>query len=82
MAISNDTIDIFKPLIVSAIETIRSKSKRSDIDAIYHHIFKSQATNLDREFIASVLNDLENQNVIYNKPTTQGFDSFHSIPYR
>ena len=74
--LSNDTIDIFKPLIVSAIETIRGKSKRPDIDAIYRHISKSEATNVDRDFIASVLNDLENQNVIYNKPTTQGLDSY------
>ena len=36
--LSNDTIDIFKPFIVSAIETIRGKSKRPDIDdAIYRH---------------------------------------------
>ena len=39
-------------------------------------ISKSEATNKDRDFIASVLNDLENQNVIYNKPTTQGLDSY------
>ena len=65
--LSNDTIDIFKPLIISAIETIRGKSKRPDFDAMYHHIPKSEATNVDRDFIASV---------IYNKPTTQGLDSY------
>ena len=74
--LSNDTIDIFKPLIISAIETIRDKSKRPDIDAIYRHISNSEATNIDRDFIASVLNDLEKQNVIYNKATTQGLDSY------
>ena len=74
--LSNDTIDIFKPLIILAIETIRGKSKHPDTDAIYRHISKSEATNIDRDFIASVLNDLENQNVIYNKPTTQGLDSY------
>ena len=57
------------------IETIRGKSKRPDIDAVYRYISKSEATNIDREFIASVLNNLENQNVIYNKPTTQGLHS-------
>ena len=74
--LSNDAIDIFKPLIISAIETIRGKSKSPDIDAIYRHISKSEAKNIDRDFIASVLNDLANQNVIYNKPTTQGLDSY------
>ena len=74
--LSSDTIDIFKPLIILAIETIRGKSKHPDIDAIYRHISKLEATNIDRDFIASALNDLENQNVIYNKPTTQGLASY------
>ena len=52
--LSNNTIDIFKPIITSAIETIRGKSKRRDIDAIYRRISKSEATNVDRDFIASV----------------------------
>ena len=65
----------FKPLIILAIETIKGKSKRPDIDAIDRHISKSEATSIDSLFISSVLNDLENQNVIYNKPTTQGLDS-------
>ena len=70
--LSSNTIDIFKPIITSAIETIRGKSKRPDIDEIYRHISKSEATNVDRDFIASVLNDLANQNVIFNKPTNAG----------
>ena len=74
--LSNNTIDIFKPIITSVIETIRGKSKRPYIDAIYRHISKSEVTNVDRDFIASVLNDLENQNVIFNKPTMQGLDSY------
>ena len=36
--LSNDTTDIFKPLIISAIETIAGISKRPDINAIYSHI--------------------------------------------
>ena len=77
--LSNNTIDIFKPTIISAIETIRGKSNRQDIVAIYRHISKSEALNVDRDFIASVLNDLENQNVIFNKPTTQGLDSYFIV---
>ena len=73
--LSNDTIDIFKPIITSALETIGGNSKRPDTDIIYRHISKSEATNIDRDFIASVLIDLENQNVIYNKPKKQGLVS-------
>ena len=74
--LSNDTIGIFKSIIMSAIETIRGRSKRPDIDAIYRHISKSETTNIDRDFIVSVSNDFENENVIYKKPTTQGLDSY------
>ena len=74
--LSNDTIGIFKSIIMSAIETIRGRSKRPDIDAIYRHISKSDTTNIDRDFIVSVSNDFENENVIYKKPTTQGLDSY------
>ena len=74
--VSNDTIGIFKSIIMSAIETIRGRSKRPDIDAIYRHISKSETTNIDRDFIVSVSNDFENENVIYKKPTTQGLDSY------
>ena len=74
--LSNDTIGIFKSIIMSAIETIRGRSKRPDIDAIYRHISKSDTTNIDRDFIVSVSNDFENENVIYKKPITQGLDSY------
>ena len=74
--LSSNIKNIFKPIITSANETIKGKSKCPDIDAIYRHISKSEATNVDRDFIVLVLNDLENQNVIFNKPTTQGLDSY------
>ena len=79
--LSNNTVDIFKPIITSAIETIRGKNKRPDIGAIYRQISKSEATNLDRGFIALMLNDLENQNVIFNKPTTQGLNSYFTATH-
>ena len=63
-------------IITSAIENIRRKSKRPDIDAIHRQISKSEATNVDRDFITLVLNDLENHNVIFNKQATQGLDSY------
>lgn len=49
---------------------------RPEIDASYQHISKSEATNLDHDFIVLALNKLENQNTIFIKPTSQGFDSF------
>ena len=46
----NNNTDIFKS-IISAIEAIRGKIKRPDIDAIYHHLSKSEATNVDSDFL-------------------------------
>ena len=63
-------------MITFAIETIGDKSKRPEIDASYQHISKSEATNLDHDFIVLALSKLENQNTILIKPTSQGFDSF------
>ena len=48
----------------SAIEAITDKIKSPDIDTIYHLISNSEATNVDRGFITSILNNLESQNVI------------------
>ena len=48
----------------SAIETITDKIKSKETDAIYHDISKSEATNVDRYFITSILNKLKSQNVI------------------
>lgn len=80
--LSDNTTDIFKPIVTSAIKTIRGKSKRPDTDAIYRYISKSEATNVDLDFIASILNDLENKNVIFNKPTTYGLDSYLIATHR
>ena len=77
----NNTTYIFEPIITSTIETIRGKSKRPDINAIYRCISKSEATNVDPDFIASVLNDQKNQNGIFNKPTTQCLDSYFIAPH-
>ena len=44
-------------------------------------ISQSQVTNVDRDFIATVLNDLENQNAICNKPTTQSLDSYFIVTH-
>ena len=79
--LSNNTIDIFNNIITSTNETVRDKSQCPDIDAIYRHISKSEATNVDRDFIASVLNDLEYQSVLSNKPTMQGLDSYFIVTH-
>ena len=48
----------------SAIETMTDKIKSQETDAIYHNISKSEATNVDRYLITSILSKLKSQNVI------------------
>ena len=49
----------FTSIIVSAIDNIRNiKCKRRDIDAIYRYVSKNVATNVDRNFIESIIVEL------------------------
>ena len=45
------TFDLLKPHVLSAIDNIREKKKRPDVDSIFNHIVKSSATNSDRDFV-------------------------------
>ena len=41
----------FKSKILAVIDEIRQKKRRPDIDAIYEHIMKSEASNADKNLI-------------------------------
>ena len=67
-------------IIVSAIDDIRNiKCKRPDIDAIYRHVSKNVATNVHRDFTETIVVDLVNKNIIFNKPTAQDLDSYFIV---
>ena len=67
----------FKSKILAAIDKIRQKKKRPDIDATYERIMKSEASNADKSLIETVIAELTKQNVIINKKTCHGLDSFY-----
>ena len=63
--------------ILNAIEIIRNKEKkRPDIDTIYDYIMRTEASNTDITLIENVVKELIRQNILINKKTTQGLDSF------
>ena len=63
--------------ILNAIEIIRNKDKkRPDIDTIYDYIMRTEASNTDITLIENVVKELIRQNILINKKTTQGLDSF------
>ena len=41
----DSVLSAFKPLALSVIDILRDKKKRSDVDPIYNHIIKTQASN-------------------------------------
>ena len=54
-----DELAAFSSIIVSAIDNIRNiKYKRPDIDAIYRYVSKNAATNVDRDFIETIIVEL------------------------
>ena len=40
---------LFKPEILKAIDTIRSKKKRADVNSIYKELCRNQASNIDEK---------------------------------
>ena len=69
---------LFKPKILSAIDWIKEKKKRPDIDSIYGYLSRTEVSNIERVSMELVLNELVKQNVLVNKKTSLG-DSFVRI---
>ena len=73
----NESLQLFKPKILNAIEIIRDKKKkRPDIDTIHDRIMKTEASNADKTLIEILVEELIKQNILIYKNTTQGLDSF------
>ena len=70
---------LFKPKVLNAINNIRESKKRPDNDSILDYIIKTEASNVDKPLIISIINELINQSLIENKKTRQGLDSFHFV---
>ena len=69
---------LFKPKILQAIECILEKRKRPDTNAIYEHLKKTGASNIDKETIGNIISELINQKMLENKKSTYG-DAFRLI---
>ena len=49
---------LFKPKILCAIDCIKEKKKRPDIDSIYDYLSRTEASNIDKVSIKLILNEL------------------------
>ena len=64
---------------MNCIGKIKKNEKCADLNAITEHILKTEASNFDQNFIDTMISELTNQNLIANKGTPQGFESFRRV---
>ena len=72
----NDAILLFKPAVLIAIKTIRSRKKRADKESIFDYLTKSLASNIEMELLEHVLTTLTKNNLMINKKTPTELSSF------
>ena len=66
---STDQHSAIKSKILNAIDKIRKNKKRADLNAITDHILRTEASNLDQDFIEMMISELTNRNPIENRRT-------------
>ena len=59
----------YKPHILTAISDIRAKKKRPDINNIYDHMMKNLASNIDKDFVNTLIDEVIKNGEIFNKKT-------------
>ena len=74
-----DTYSLLKLKILPAIKFIRSKKKRTDIESICDRLMKTNSPNLEISSIDEALSKLINHNLVSNKKTSAGLDSFRVL---
>ena len=63
--------------ILEAIDHLKGIShKRPDVDSIFDFITRTTASNITKEALADIITDLVKQNIIINKKSINGRDSF------
>ena len=75
----NDTYSMLKLKILSAIKFIRSRKKRADIESMYDQVMKTNSPKLQISSIDEVLSKLIDHNLVSNKKTSAGLDSFRML---
>ena len=73
-----DELASFTPFIVSATDNI-TNIKCKHPDAVNRYVSKSVATNVGTDFIETIVVQLISKNIIFNKPTAKGLDSYFIV---
>ena len=72
-------MSLFKLKILNAIEQIKHKKERTDPNTIHEYLSKTEASNADKQLTETILDNLIETNVIGNRKTPKGLDSFHRL---
>ena len=71
--------DVSDETLSDAIDQIKQKKKRPDLNTIYEYLSKTEASNTDKQVIETILANLVETNIIVNGKTPKGFDSFQKL---
>ena len=63
-----------------AIDKIKGKIKRADIEAIHNFIVQADETNIDQNTIKDFVTELVAQKLVIKKNTSQANESYHKTP--
>ena len=77
---NNDSFEILKPKILTAIDKIKGKKERADIDAVHNFIVQADATNIDKNTIKDFVTQLVAHKLVIKKNASQGNESYHKAP--
>ena len=77
---SSDVLSLIQTKTVAAVDYIWNVNKQlPEAEAIYKCISRIEASNVNKTNIVNSINELAKHNVVVNKKTNSGFDSF--FPY-
>ena len=74
---NENNVTILTQHVFDAIDSIRLKKKRPDLESISDHIKKTGVFEFDKNSIEKAISELVKLNLIINKKTPQGLDSFY-----
>ena len=77
---NDDSFEIFQTKILMAIDKIKGKKKRADIDAIRNFIVQADAASVNKNIIKDFVTQLVAQKLLIKKNTSQGNESYHKTP--
>ena len=76
--VSDETLSLFKPKMLNAIDQIKQKKKRPDLNTVYEYLSKTEASNTDKQLIETILANLVETNIIVNRKTPKGMIRFRN----